>query len=909
MPLTSKDYEEIKAALASGEKLDPSYQTWANEQVQAYENEHLDQWAKAGPSPVANKTPAPGKLGVTGIIGQDQPAQPSPEDQQVGAIASQLDPRFDLVPQALALQPATTHPDGDGAAAASWKAGDKGDVRFAYEPPVALVRKQLLENPSLVRTVRDKNPPSPDEIVNLSASDPLYKDVANYMWGQAANKAIANGQTLVRYSQAPWSQDGSIVPSLEGLSNTIRGAAFPLKDAIGAVILGYDDTADFGAGRAAMERLDPKTQMSVPGNGDVLGLNEDAEHNTKDLVQYGLEDNRGAYALGQLAGSFAPWAVANRVIGGIRAGGAPLVEAIAKTKAGQLAARAPELVKQGAGALKDAVVGTGEAAATQAGQEAVQMGWDTLQGQGLPSRERLSEAGERVKDVGGDAAKYALGGSVLSRLGGAGADAMRGMDRYGGAIGRTEPNMNWGPSTVITGPRLNRETKAIVKEAKKTNHMPGDIIAEKIQPKMAAAAERRATSVANSNLAEREGVFGTAEGRATMPVTNLQETALKRIRAHVQPNAAGGHAVDETVRPYLKVFNRHIADVTTEPVEGAIKLSPSEVDSVLSAHWRHRLVEGEAAAARAGKAPEEIERGAYLKVAAKNKRARETLDDEIENEIEDRLQARTKDPDAEDWPEKGSTEYRQVEQEVLNERVEQEAFEETNGNVGDMLRRQGKDVYVVPYRYDAERTEELIKGLKDEDLQKAALADREARPLEGKPGGWSRMRERQDKAQAGADQAVKETSFENVAKHAELRPADKEQADLLRRVADEAGVRGELDRARSINESVGLGRQSRLMTPQGGRAPLMSGQTWGDVALLRSFPILRALEPGGMFGGGVAGRAALLGQREADAERFANESTPRANYERAYAKRMKEIAAEKEAAREERKRHRTEKHR
>lgn len=908
MALSAEEIQRVEELLKPDSGIDDATRTELLKQRDAYRNEHLDQWAKAGPSPVANQTPAPGKLGVTGIIGQDQPAQPSPEDQQVAAVASQLDPRFDLVPQALALQPATTHPGGDQAAEAGWKAGDKGEVRFAYEPPVAVVRKQLLENPALLRMLRDKNPPSPDEIVNLSASDPLYKDVANYMWGQAAKKAMDSGQTLIRYSQAPWSQDGSMVPSLEGLKNNIQGAAFPVKDALGAVLLGVDDTANFGAGRAAMEHMAPKANMHVPGGGDVLGLNENAEHETKDLVQYGLEDNRGSYALGQLAGSFAPWALANRVIGGIAAGGAPLVEAITKSKAGQLAARAPELLKQGAGALKDAALGTTEAALTQAGQEGVQMGRDTFNN-GLPSGDRLAEAAERVKDVGADASKYALGGSVLSRLGGAAAEGMRGMDRYGGAIGRTEPNMNYGPASVITGPRLNKETKAVVKEARKTGHMPGDIIAEKIQPKMAEVAERRATSVATNNLAEREGVFGTAEGRATMPVTNLQETALKRLRAHVQPNAAGGHAVDESVRPYQKVFNRHVADVTTTPVEGAIKLSPSEVDSVLSPHWRHRLMEGEVAAARAGKPAEDIERAAYLKVAAKNKGARDALDDEIENEIEDRLQARTKDPDAEDWPEKGSAEYRQVEQEVLNERVEQEAFEETNGNVGDLLRRQGKDVYVVPYRYDAERTEELIKGLKDEDLQRAALADREARPLEGKPGGWSRMREKQDAAQATADKAVKETSFENVAKHAELRPGDKQQADLLRSVADEAGVRGELDRARSINEAVGLGRQSRFMGPQGERKNILSTQAWGDAALLRSFPILRALEPGGVVGGGTLGRAALLGQREDDAQRFASESGPRANYERAYAKRMKEIAAEKEEGRKERQRHRTEKHR
>lgn len=895
MALSAEEIQRVEELLAEGSGIDDATRTELLKQRDAYRNEHLDQWAKAGPSPVANKTPAPGKLGVTGIIGQDQPAQ-DPQEQEVAQVASQLDDRFDLIPQGLALLPPTNDRSGE------WQGGKEGgERRYVYEPPVTVVRQQLLENPSLLRLLREKNPVSPEEIANLSASDPLYKDVANYMWSKTLEAAEKSGVKVYRYSQTPWLQGEDKIGQLGlKLGATIAG---PLQSAADAFVMGADDVAAFGAVRNAQETLKPQTNLKEEGNPhkDTMGVNEAVPQKTEDLNRWTREDNPIPYIGGQVLGAFSPLSVGERVMQGIAKGGGPLVEAIAK--------RSPSLLKSAGGLARDAAVGTVDAMATQAGQEAVNATATAVQGEGMPTYQSLAEAQERVKDVGSDAAKYALGGSLLSRLGGAGAEGMRGMDRYGGAIGRTEPNMNYGPASVITGPRLNRETKAVVKEARKTGHMPGDIIAEKIQPKMAEVAERRATSVATNNLAEREGVFGTAEGRATMPVTNLQETALKRLRAHVQPNAAGGHAVDESVRPYQKVFNRHVADVTTTPVEGAIKLSPSEVDSVLSPHWRFRLMEGEVAAARAGKAPEEIERGAYLKVAAKNKRARDELDDEIENEIEDRLQARTKDPDAEDWPEKGSAEYRQVEQEVLNERVEQEAFEETNGNVGDLLRRQGKDVYVVPYRYDAERTEELIKGLKDEDLQRAALADREARPLEGQPGGWSRMREKQDAAQASADKAVKQTSFENVAQHAELRPGDKQQADLLRSVADEAGVRGELDRARSINEAVGLGRQSRFMGPQGERKNILSTQAWGDAALLRSFPILRALEPGGLLGGGVAGRAALLGQREDDAQRFASESGPRANYERAYAKRMKEIAAEKEEGRKERQRHRTEKHR
>lgn len=839
-------------------------------------------------------TPAPdNSLGVTGIIGQPDAPVVSPEDSELGRLAAALNPQFDLIPQGLALLPATNAPDPKRreAEAGVYKGGSKGEVKYAYEPPVGLVRKQLLENPNMLRLLR-ADPPSQEEIAAMDSSSPLYQDAANYMWARTMEDADKAGYTVYRYSKMPWGNENL---SFDNLGHKLRGGVQPLIDMSSAFVMGADSIAALGAGRAAMETTTPQTQMHVPSNVDYMGLDEEVEQSTADLNRMNIEENPLSYVGGQAYAATRNWGAPGLIYKGILEGGGKLAQLVARTRLGALAAEAPPAVKGAASLAGEVGAGTGEAVATQMGQEIV--------------GDRAPGGGERLADTAESAALYSAGGAALGRVAGAGANALRNADRLGGAIGRTESNMDWGLLSPFLGPGLKKDIKATVKKARAERHMPGDYIAQEIQPALADVANRRVTSIERSNLAAREQVFGTKEGRAAEPVTRLQEAALKDIRARHQPTDGKPHAVNEKSRPALRVFNTHIADVTTSPVEGAIRLSPSEVD-YLSPSWRHRLLEKEHASAWAGKGPPDVERASYVSASAKGKAARERLDEEIEEEIEDRLQARVKDPESEDWPEKGSAEYREVEQEVLAERVEQEAFEETNGSVGDYLRQRGKNaVYVVPYRYDAERLEKIIADLPDGDLRKAALADRASRPLRGEEGGWSRLREKQDAALEGAQADERRTTFENVAKHQTMRPADKSEADLFRGLAREAGVGERLDQLRGINEAVGLQRQAWGRGMQGENRSFFSPSNAVDTAAVRAFPVLRALEPGGSLTGGRMSRLALMGQIEDEAARAAEADRARPTYERNRAR----LQAEKDEARakekKERARRRTEKHR
>lgn len=906
MALSEQDIRDIEERLKPGSGVSDEERSALLEAKAAYENEHLGGWAKAGPSPVANQTPAPGKLGVTGIIGQDAPAPPSPDDEY-GPIAAQTDPRFDLVPQGLALQPATTDPRGDREAAEKWRAGaSDGPVTVVYEPPVGLVRKQLLENPGLVRMLRSSSPPSIEEINGLTADSELYKDTANWMWRQTAEAATAAGRTVYRYAQAPWLQDEESSSKLATLGLKVGGAMQPLLAAKDAFVMGADDMAAFGAARAAQETAQPKRKLPVPGNTDVMGLNEQVPQDTAQMNQWTREDHPTAYAAGQVLGALAPWGASNWFFQAIGEGGGRLAAAAAKTRlGGAVVEHAPGWLKTAAGIGADTATGTAAAMGTQAGQEGVDMAAKSVQTGEVPTGDRLAEAAERVTDVGADAWKYAGGVASGARLAQAGANTIRDADRLGmGAVGRTESNMNWGPSTMFTGPRLSGETKDLVRQANRERHAPGDYIAEKIAPPIQQKAAERVKVAKGRAASERANYYETPEGQAQLPVTNLQRMSLEKLREHHQPQPAGGapRPVDDKFRPAQKVFNRHIDDVSTEPIQGGIEISADEAGSFLDARQRYRLLKNDIESANQGapKAAEKIDRDSYLKTI-KDKRARDAADEEIEASIEDIVG---------DNPSAGAIE--KAEQQVLRELVDEAAFVDAHGSLGDYLRQRGKEtVYIKPRGYDAKRTETLIKGLGDEDLAEAAKLDRQGRPLAGQKGGWDERRKAQDENVAQAERvqqsiAPKEDAFRSVALQAEMRPADKQHADMLRSLADDAGVRPDLDKLRSLLDAQNLQRQAWFRSPKG--ADHAIGQRGIDAALLHTFPVLRMLEPNSLLAQ-RAGQAANLGRREDEEARFASEDSARAKYIRAREKRLKEISEEKAQARQKRKDRWQEKHR
>jgi hypothetical protein len=844
-------------------------------------------------------TPAPkNSLGVTGIINQPE-APLSPEDSEVGRIASALDPRFDLIPQGLALLPGTNDPRGDQAAFAGFKAGEGGDVKFAYEPPVAVVRKQLLENPNMLRLLRS-DPPSPEDIAAMDSDSPLYKDAANYMWDRTAEAASKGGYTVYRYSQLPWGNEDW---SFENLGLKLRGMGQPAVDAATAVVMGVDDLAGLGAGRATMETATPETQMHVPESTDYMGLDEKVPQKTAELNAMNIEEHPLAYAGGQVYGATRGWGAPGLVYKGILEGGGKLAQLVARTRMGALATKAPSLVKGAAGLAGEVAAGTGEALATQAGQEAVDAAAGAAGG-----REPVLGAGERILDTGENAALWGLGGGVLGRMAGLGANAMRHSDRLGqGAVGRTEKNLDWGPGSVAFGPGLKGDVKGMVRRANIEENAPGDYIAEKIAPPMRERARQNAEVGEARAGAVRADFHRSPEGLEHLPMTQLHERSLERARDHFMPEPNGKlRAVDDKGRPVLKVFNSLVREVSTTPSPGAMKLTPDEAEQFLSSPSRYKLIKDdiEAAGARAKGAPKaDIKRDEYLQTI--DSRKRKDVEEEIDASIDDLL-GDTPTPAA----------RARAEQRVLRERVEEEAFAEREGPLGDYLRQRGIDaVYVTSRPLDARRADTLIKGLGDDDLVKAAKLDRKQRPAGGEKGGYSRMLAQQDEAAAKA-KAIEESiapkgdAFRAVAQHGRKpKLGDKQDADVMRQLADEAGVRPDLDLLRSLQDTLGVQHLSHGRTMTGRTRGLFDPNAWIDRTALRAFPVLRALEPGGDVTGGMMSRMALMGQIEDEKARQGEVERSKPGYEKRRADLQKDKDREREKAKKERARRRTEKHR
>lgn len=842
-------------------------------------------------------TPAPkNSLGVTGVINQPE-APLSPEDSEVGRIAAALDPRFDLIPQSLALLPATNDTRG----VEGYKGGTTGPVKYAYEPPVAVVRKQLLENPAMLGLLRS-DPPSPEEIAALDSDSDIYKDAANYMWARTMEAAEKGGYTVYRHSQLPWGNEDA---SFENLGLKLGGAIQPMRNMQDAFILGMDDTGMFGASRAIQETVQPMGKLGVPENVDVMGLDENAEHPTADVIQSNIEEHPIAYGAGQVTGAIegAPQAIFK----GILAGGSKLAQLVARTRLGALAGKVPDLLKGGAGVAAEAATGMAEAVATQGGQELVDAGAAAAQG-----REPVLGAGERVLDTGQSAALWGLGGSALGRLGGYGADAIRNADRFGGAVGRTESSLSYGALSPLLGPTLKGELKDVVRRANNEGNEASDYLAERIAPRMQEAAQARTRKAEGAQQAERANYQESELGREMLPVTGLQTASLEKLRKHHQPLPGGGlRAVDDKARDAQKVFNRHVESVSLDPVEGAIRLDPDEAGTFLSPAMRRKLMAEDIEAAGQKRAAMPDDRKAYLETVPRAKRA--AVDDELQASIDDILQQKGGDRALDADQRKAA--YKAAEQQALRERVDEDmVLEPFGGSFADYLRQRGKDgVFVTPAAYDAKRTDTLIEGLTDKELLAAAKHDRAQRIHGGERGGYSKLREKHEadiaKAKATEESiAPKGSAFEAVASHADKRKGDKERADVLRSLADESGTRGDLDQLRNLTDARNIQRQAWFRSPK--NSPRGFGvQNIGDAAALRAFPILRALEPGGEVTGGMMSRMALMGQVEDEAARQAEQDKAKPAYEKRRAQAQKQKDTEREKAKKRRERRRTEKHR
>lgn len=785
------------------------------------------------------------------------PAHPDAE-----RIKNMLAPELSPVPQVLSMQPGTTDPRGDEAAAQDWLVSGgptaKGTV-FVYEPPLDAVKKRLAEDSAFARELTGGVPVYPNEIAALDHGSDLYQSASDRMWRDTADAAVKGGWTAYRYAKAPWLQNGGAMPAIQSLGMKAAGSAMPALDTLNTFVMGVDKTANFGALRAAQE-AGAFGQGPVPEGAEPLRPGEEAEfymHPTLGKVPKSMQPKfKFAHTVDEAAGGDV--AKANAIleeehpvasIAGQVAGAAPGVVGAAGSAVGMLGraakagpfARAAEegirglqpwsasnagfdaiasLGQRGLGKLgvtegvAPVLVGTAAGllggAATSVGQDAVTAAANAYQ-TGSPNM-TLRDVGERALETGKTTALFGGGGAVLQQVGRAGAQAIRNSERLEGIPGRIERSTEFG---VLAGPKLSPETKALIQQAQDIGiKNPGQLIAKEIAPAIKEAADQEVKAAIRQVTANKQKYFATPEAQRRIPVQNFIERAVKLLRESHQPDDGSLIPVGSRLEKVKNLMNEHIEGVSLQKRPGSVAVSPEEAEEFLAQSYRQKL----SPAKKTGGGARELDPA-----------------------------------DLEAGAEKGSL-------------------------AADLRRRGVTEVYLHPARYDAQRTEHLLqrelKGSRIEnksyrelnELDEALRMDRDVRPLDGKAGGWSALQSQHEELLRG-EKALEQLvapggeSFNALVRHGKPSDSDLLSVEAMRRAAATAGpdVAKKLDELRTMDELLRL----RQMTNRGryyGPGMQREGSV-RDALTIRAFPILRALEPGlAPVGGGMGGRLGLVGQ-------------------------------------------------
>lgn len=885
MPLDAEKYKKLKSLLAGGE-LSDEVRAQAEAAIAEFDAPLMAAHA-AGVSIPTEYTPP-----------SAEQAKKLAGEQTASALVRQLDPMLPLQPQALAVQPATTHPGGDEAAAAEWASGrldNPNGIVAVYEAPAARVRERLMEDPSLFQALGYDAPMSAEDVVNIQPEDPIVQSFNDFEWRRVADAASKAGKTAYRYSRAPFMQGGEHGGVLDTLGAKAKFGALPALDSATRFVMGYDEAANFGAASRAAESglLDgeggnafgkPAEPGVVPGSVklDVGGKNE----------AVGLAGGRGTAEDLDVLREEGPGMVAAGNVMGAAPG---VVKSLAKGAVGAVSRTGGEAVERGLAALEhwnpanslwDWVTNGGKGWISKTANPALKLGSDVLHASGGAAADQLVREGVRAGaelagtgetsvtasgafDRGVDAAKHGalLGGAFggVSRLASGGRQLVE--DRFP-HIEAAEPHLQWGASSVVTGPRLVPETRELVRDARRRKVSPVGALAEEVAPAIGETAAQGTKTARGRRDAERGNFQNTPEGVARQPASHLERASLEELRSAHQPLPDGSlKPVDNSHREAQRVFNRHVAGVSLEPVEGAIELSAAEAGAFLDARARYKLLKEdiEAAKGKSASAPkEDIQRDAYLKTI-KDSRARAAADEEIEASIEDIVGDRTPSPAA----------RAKAEQTVLREMVEEASFAEANGPLADYLKQRGKDkVYVTPEAYDAKRTDRILDGLKNQKLKDAAEYDRDQFTKGGERGGYSLDRRRQDRAVKKAEDTEKAVApdgdaFKSVVRHGFPRAGDERDVAAMQEVAGQAGpeVREKLDKIRSLNSALDVTGRAWFAGKEGGKQGLLSLGNQADAASLRAYPVLRSLDTMGGLSRGGAGRLETLGKGNEESER------------------------------------------
>lgn len=529
----------------------------------------------------------------------------------MASVVEKADPNLPLTAQAGAMQPATNHPRGDEAASEEWLAnpsGQSGTV-IVYDAPLALAKQKLLENPDLLPALGFSHmPPTAEDIQSMDHDSPIYGAYNDHVYRETADAATKAGKQTYRYSKAPWLQNGGIAPALQSLGLKLKASIDPAIEGTTAFLMGVDDTAAFGAGRAAGETLDMALSPGgqAPQRPDIAGGIESATGVSPKATNRMIEEEHPiAYTAGQVVGAvpelpvaaakfgaralgkgaselvergvraLTPWSASNALYDLVARGGQK-----ALAKAGIKSAIAPVAV---------AALGAGAAGAlTQGAEEGVNTAANLAQ---------TGETGTTLEEVGGrmaEAGKFAgaLGGlgGVAQQTAGAIGDVVRHGTRFRGLPGQLE--QSGVAPTFGRGFQAPEAVKAATEEARGLGVKPQELLAERVAPKVAEGAKAIKTEAIKKIEGENAAFMGSAEGKKPLPVPNFIGTALKKLRGDYEARTKGANlgrgAVPDPVghagkgNEVKSLFNQEINNVSLKPQKGAIELTPEEAEAFLT---------------------------------------------------------------------------------------------------------------------------------------------------------------------------------------------------------------------------------------------------------------------------------------------------------------------------------------
>lgn len=572
-----------------------------------------------------------------GLPSQEEVASQLPQEPSHAAsqapgrsLVSLLDPMSPLVPQALAVQPATTHPEGDKAAEDEWVRGDLSNPAgrvIVYDTPVSEIRRDLAGNPALVQMLNI----SPDSVMSIKKGDSVEQRYNDWKWRETADAAAKGGKTAYRYSKASYLGDGKGAGLLDSLSTKLKAAVLPGIEKATAFVMGVDDTALLGAGNAASDAgllddgpLPPKEQAAraaletrkhaVKGSQFLGGGNDEvvggtASHapgaSARDTNDSLREEHPTLRTAGQVVGAF-PGAVE----GAVKAGARGVEKAVAKgaeTRAGNAVRRGIEGLSEWspANGLWDTIMGKPATTATGMAGAVLKSAGAGVISQGVTEGARaganyaatgdtgttLSEAGGRMVDAGEGAAVFGAIHAAAKGIGG----KVRGHDGwYKGLPGDVE-KLNGGKVYPLVGhvtPKAVIEARAAAR-AREMPVTPTDVFAENLAKPLADAGKANEAGI-RKHVGETNSRFqATPEGRAPLPASELAGSAYEKWK---QRNASIRGALPTPVgapnadRPVKGIFNANIEGISVKPVEGWIPMPVSHAQALLSPSMRLRGV-------------------------------------------------------------------------------------------------------------------------------------------------------------------------------------------------------------------------------------------------------------------------------------------------------------------------------